>query len=543
MIEIGMNGIVKNYGYKNVLNGVDLEIQTGERVALVGRNGSGKTTIFKIIAGEEAPNAGSFSLRKGSSVGYLEQIPALENTQASTRQVLQQPFAEAMRVEAEMRRLEEAMASEADPDALQVLLDAYQEAQNAFAALDGYAMEEEFARVTTGFGLEPLLERPFNVLSGGQKTIVKLAATILRQPSILLLDEPTNHLDIATLEWFESFISKYRGTVLIISHDRYFLDRVANKTVILEAGTCQSYNGNYSYSLQEQERQMLLEFEQYKNQQKKIEAMQAAIKRLREWGTQGDNPKFFRKANELERRLEKMELLDKPQLEAQKIPIHFSGQRSGREVLVLRDFNLRIAGLSLLEGASLTLLEKQRLCLMGGNGTGKTTLVRAVLDQHSDFTGELVMNPSAKIGYIPQEIRFEDDKESVLAAFRSAHPCPEHIARSILGRFTFYGEHVMKRVGGLSGGEKVLLKLAMLIQNQVNFLMLDEPTNHIDIELRQMLEEALQDYKGTLLFISHDRYFINAIATHVAVLENHGFSLYDGNYDAYRAESEKLTQR
>ena len=511
MIEIGINGITKNFGFKQILNGVDFEIMTGERAAIVGRNGTGKTTLFRIIAGEEPPDKGSVSIRRGAAVGMLEQIPTLYDTVATTREVLMEPFAETLAVERALRGLEARMAVEAD--SLDGIMAEYAVLQDRYTALGGYAMEEEFGKIVNGFGLGALLDRPFNVLSGGQKTIVKLASTILTHPDILLLDEPTNHLDIATLEWFEGFIRGYRGTVVIISHDRYFLDKVATKTILLENGACTVFAGNYSFSLREQERLLLLEFEQYKNQQKKIAAMKAAIKRFRDWGARGDNEKFFQKANELEKRLEKMELIERPQLEKTPLPIHFAGERSGHEVLRLEGFSLSLGGTALFREADLLLVEKEKLCLLGANGTGKTSLVRAILGEEDGYGGRVTVNPSVKLGYIPQEIRFPNDTATVLDTFRGEYVCSEGEARNILAKYYFFSDSVFKRVGGLSGGEKVLLKLAVLLQNRVNLLVLDEPTNHIDIETREMLEDALSEYKGTLLFVSHDRYFIRRIAT------------------------------
>jgi len=529
-----MNGVIKNYGFKNVLNGVHLEIMTGDRVAIVGRNGAGKSTLLKIVAGQEAPNQGIVSIRKGASVGYLEQIPELSAQGVTTREVLMEPFDQLLCIEGRLRALEREMAAQADPQALERLMRQYAHQQNLFVAMDGYAVEENLGRIATGFGLTELLDRPFNVLSGGQKTVVKLACTILRKPDILLLDEPTNHLDVRTLEWFEAYLAKYKGTALIVSHDRYFLDRVADKTLVLDAGVCQMFHGNYTFSQREQERLLMMAFEQYKNQQKKVEAMRAAIKRFHDWGTQADNPKFHRKAKELEKRLEKMELIEKPQLEKQKIPIAFRGERTGREALRLRGLSLSIGDLRLLDDAALTLLYREKACLTGDNGTGKTTLLRALLGELPLPEAVVRFAPGVKIGYIPQEVRFENGQASLLDVFRRACPCPEHVARGVLAKYSFYGEDVFKRVSALSGGEKVLLHLAILVRQEINFLLLDEPTSHIDIETREMLEEALLDFGGTLLFVSHDRYFIQRIATRVLEIEGRRLHSYAGDYAAYR---------
>lgn len=535
MIEIGMNDIVKNYGFKNILNGASFEIMTGERAAIVGRNGTGKTTLFKILSKQENADKGTVSIRRGATVGMLEQIPHLYDTSSTTREVLTEPFLPLMQAESRLHELEALMAETTDK--LDELMEEYSSLQDRYTAMGGYEMEENFGKIVTGFGLAPLLDRPFNVLSGGQKTIVKLASVILMQPDILLLDEPTNHLDIKTLEWFEGFLSQYRGTVVLISHDRYFLDRVATKTILLESGCCTVFNGNYSYSLREQERLLMLEFEQYKNQQKKIAAIKAAIKRYREWGTRGDNPNFFKKVHELEKRLDKMELIEQPQMEKVPIPIRFAGERSGHDVLELKDFSLTMGETSLFENAELLLIEKEKLCLLGNNGTGKTSLIKTILGEYTDYRGEVKINPSAKIGYIPQEIRFDKDTNTVLDVFRKEYICSEGEARSILARYYFYSDNVHKRVSGLSGGEKVLLKLAALIQNQVNFLILDEPTNHIDIETREMLEDALSNYRGTLLFISHDRYFIRKIASRVVEIRDKKIERFEGSFALLDSES------
>lgn len=518
MLEIGMKDVVQNYGFASVLSGAGLEIMTGDRVALVGRNGSGKSTILKIIAGLEAPVSGIVTVRRGATVGYLEQIPQLLSRDTDVHAVLMEPFGDVIDVETRMRALEARLSVETDADALDKLMRSYAHQQSAYESMGGYAIEEEIARVATGFGIVPLLSRPFNVLSGGQKTIVCLARTILAKPDILLLDEPTNHLDIKTLEWFEAYVAKYRGTVIVVSHDRYFLDQVAQKTILLENGQCTLYHGNYTFSQKEHERELLLQFEQYKNQKKRMEAMQAAIARFRDWGARGDNPAMFAKAKMLEARLEAMERIEKPKLEAQRLPLAFAGGRTGKEALVLRDLSVTIGDLKLVSKANCTIFYQDRVCLSGENGSGKTTLLRAILGTLPMAGGEAVLTARARIGYIPQEIRFAE-KASVLAAFRAECPCAEGQARGILAKYAFYGEHVNKRAMSLSGGEKMLLKLCILVQQQINFLVLDEPTNHIDIATREMLEESLLSFSGTLLFVSHDRYFISKVATRRLVIE------------------------
>ena len=536
MIEIGVNQIVKSYGFGNVLADVNLEIQTGERTAIVGHNGAGKTTLFRIITGEETPDSGTVTIRKEATIGYLEQIPSLLPNEASVEDLLSLSFAHITELEDKLKQLEKQMV-DAQNSELEKLMNKYSLLQDQFIALDGYEIKDQLGYIVSVFGLKPILNRPFNALSGGQKTVVKLAAAILKKPNILLLDEPTNHLDIKTLEWFEDYLAKYKGTVVIISHDRYFLDKVATKTVILDKGFCNVYKGNYSYSLKEQERQLLLEFENHKTQQKKIEAMKAAIKRYRDWAARADNERLYKKAKELEKKLEKMEIIEKPDMEKKKLPVKFSGGRTGHDVLMLNDISINLGGNQLFDNAQLQLYVKEKACLMGDNGTGKTTLINALMGNNVEFSGDVSINPSAKIGYIPQEIRFQDAKNTVLDEFKKGYICTENEARGILAKYYFFRDDVYKRVGMLSGGEKVLLKLAILQQEEINFLILDEPTNHIDIETREILEEALLAYTGTLLFISHDRFFINKIASKIICIQDRQLISFNGNYDEHKSYS------
>lgn len=534
MITINLNHVAKNYGFNPVLKDVNLEIMSGERTAIVGRNGSGKTSLFKMITGEETPDKGTVSIRKGATIGYLEQIPILLEGDMSVEDVLNTSFTEIKEFEKQLNKLEGLMSKTTDSHKLTKLLNDYARMQEQFLLMDGYEVTDQLNHMVSIFHLKELLKQSFNTLSGGQKTRVKLAATLLKKPDILLLDEPTNHLDIQTLEWLEVFLTRYLGTVVIISHDRYFLDRVVTKTILLDGGKCETFKGNYSFTLKERERLLLLEFEKFKTQQTKVEAMKAAIKRFREWGAKGDNEKFFKKAKELEQRLEKLELLENPKHGRPKLNLQFTGARTGSDVLMVEDFSLIVGDQLLFDEASVQIYIKEKVCMMGANGTGKTSFVKAAIGENLDFGGKITLNPSAQIGYIPQEIRFEDEKEMVLDAFRREYRCTEGEARNILAKYYFFSDDVFKRANTLSGGEKVLLRLAVLIQKEVNFLILDEPTNHIDIETREILEEALLDYKGTLLFISHDRYFINKVANKLIHTQDKKLIRYNGNYAEYK---------
>ena len=532
MIEILVQDVHIDFGFKKILRGAGFEIQTGEKAAVVGGNGSGKSTLLKIIVGELKCDSGSVALRKGASIGYLEQESEID-CGGTVGEYIKEAQRSVFELEDEMHCLEARM-SEADEGALEKLISEYGRAQNKFAAMSGYETDENFNRICTAFkfGADALIKN-CRELSGGQKTVVKLAKILLLAPDILLLDEPTNHLDIETLEWLEDFIIGYRGTAVVVSHDRYFLDKIAKKTILLEQGAASVYAGNYSYCLREQERLMMIEFEQYKNRQRMIEAMRAAIKRFREWGALNpSNKAHHRRAANMEKRIEKLDAIERPRTEPDILPLALTAAgRSGKRTLTIKDLCFSYGGETVFFGAEAEVLYRERVALLGQNGAGKTTLIRLILKQIEPSSGTVDIAESAKIGYIEQEIAFEDESATVLRAFREDARIGENDARRILARFFICGDEVYKKVGGLSGGERVILRLAMVMQRPVNFLILDEPTNHLDIDTVELLEASLADYRGTLLFVSHDRYFINKIATKVISVGDGRFETHDGNYD------------
>ena len=545
MIEIALQDVEIDFGFKKILKGVSFVVTTGEKVALVGSNGSGKTTIFRIIMGLQNCDKGSATLRRGATIGYLEQESDIADMAMTVEEFLKDTQQAVFNMEAKLRSLETRMGEPSAPGQLDKLLAEYDKLQNEFTASGGYETEASFNRICNAFKLGgEMLKMKCAELSGGQKTVVKLAKVLLQAPDILLLDEPTNHLDIETLEWLEEFLREYKGTVVLVSHDRYFLDKTVKKTILLYKGKVESYHGNYSFCLQEQERLMLLEFEQYKNQQKKIEAMEAAVKRFREWDA-------GKAAVIMQRRIDRIKLLDRPQLEKDKLPIHFAmGQRSGKRVLTIRDLTFAYpardtlttpaqtdssvaGGSALLSNANMEILFKDRVCLLGANGIGKSTIIRLILGRLTPLKGSVSLAESAKVGYIEQEVSFIDERATILDAFREDAKIHENEARRILAKFFITGDDVHKRLHSLSGGERVILRLAMLLQRPINFLILDEPTNHLDIDAKELLEESLANYQGTILFISHDRYFINRLATKVVCFRDKALVSVDGNYDDY----------
>ena len=536
MIEIELNKIKKNYGLRNVLDGFSLQLKTGEKVALIGQNGSGKSTILKIIAKQESIDSGTINIRSGAKIGILNQIYENEKEDISVEDFLYKSFEEILKIEKKLNKLETQMSTEANTDKLEKLINEYGRTQERFSLIGGYETQEKFNKICSRFYInKDLLKQNYNLLSGGEKTRVNLAKLLLTQPDILLLDEPTNHLDIHSLEFLEELILKYKGTVLIVSHDRYFLDKVINKTVLLENGKENIYYGNYSYFLKEDERRTLTQFENYKNQQKQIEKMKESITTLRKFGELAGNEMFFKRAKNIEKRLEKMEIIDRVDLNKKALDLKFNiKSRSGNDVLKIENLEKKFDQKVIFKDANLTLNYGEKVALIGENGSGKSTLIKIILGQDTNFDGNLKLGTAIKFGYIFQNIIFEDNDKTVLDYFLEGNNFSETEARNKLARYGFRQENVFKRIGKLSGGEKVRIILMKLIQKDINFLILDEPTNHIDIDTREILEEALKEYKGTVLFISHDRFFINAIANRILNIEDCKIKSYYGNYDDFK---------
>ena len=544
MIEITLSNVDKNFGFKKIFDSFDLEIKTGEKVGLIGPNGCGKSTLFKLITKEEVPSSGIVTTRKGSKIGFLPQMPTFQNENVSVGEFLNSSFEEIYKISKEIHLLENAMTNPQNDD-MEKILNKYGILQQRFDDLGGYLIDSKISEICNKFGIDSeLLERDFSKLSGGEKTIVCFAKIMLSDPDILLLDEPTNNLDIDTLEWLEKFLQNYTGTILMSSHDRYFLDKVATKIVLIERGKSEIFHGNYSYYLKENERRILSEFEHYKDQQKMIEAMKKKIKQLQEFGRKAfpSGESFFKRAASIQKRLDKIELVNKPET-AKEIPLNFQmSNRSGKQVLTVHNLNLSIEDKTLLEQVSFDVLFKDRICLMGKNGCGKSTLIKYMIDLYNGKRQEkndIKIGSNVLIGYIPQIIEFEDDNKTLLEIARKTFNGTETQLRSSLAKFLFYSNDVFKRINMLSGGEKVRLKLFELMQQNINFLIMDEPTNHIDITTREVLESALSEFQGTILLISHDRYFINEIAKKILYVEDKNIIEYLGNYDEYRNKKEK----
>ncbi|HDR7711128.1 ABC-F type ribosomal protection protein [Bacillus cereus] len=544
MTICSVNNVMKSFGGNIIFENISLEIKNGERVGLVGRNGSGKTTIFGLLTGMESLDAGAIHMKKGTRIGHVAQIPKFDEVM-TVYDVLSSAFKVEKELEKEMHALEKNMAVEQEQSALEKLMERYGVIQEKFAFLGGYEIEANIMKVANGLQVTDLFSRVFTELSGGEQTKVSLAYMLLQKPDLLLLDEPTNHLDLFAVEWLEQFLKEYTGTVIVISHDRYFLDEVVTKIFDLEDGEIHVYHTNYSQFVEEKEERLLQEFQAYQEQQKKIKKMKEAIKRLREWANQANPPNegLHKRARNMERALERIEKLKRPILERKQMGLQFEGQeRSGKDVVVMKEVSKGFAGRPLFEQANLHVRFQERAAIVGRNGTGKTTLLKLLLEEINPDVGEIRIGSSVKIGYLSQHT-YGNVKSNVLEAFREYVAVTEGEARHILAKFLFYGPAVFKKVTQLSGGEKMRLRLAQLMYQDINFLILDEPTNHLDIESREVLEEALEQYNGTILAVSHDRYFLNKLFEKTYWIDECKLFEFAGNYAWARQKWEEKLEK
>lgn len=542
MIELALNGVVKYFGANLVLKNITFEVHGGERVGLVGRNGSGKSTIMKLISGDEMQDKGSIMLKKGTKIGYLAQIPEYP-IGCKVGEVLNIAFSKLDILEEQMKKLELTMNLLQGTELERTLMQ-YSELQHEYELAGGYEKEEKLSKVCKGLRFNSsFLDQAFDTLSGGEKTTVILGKLLLENPGLMLLDEPTNHLDVMAIEWLEEYLKTYKGMVIIVSHDRYFLDRVVTKIVEVEDMESETYKGNYSTFVNAKENKMMLQFEAYEDQQKKIKAMEKAIKELRDWAIRADNNKFFRRAASMQLRLNKIEKIEKPVLEKTNIKLTFNNSdRSGQEVIKIDSLFKSFENKELLMGAELLIRFGERIALIGGNGTGKSTIIKLLLGEELADRGSTSLGANVKVGYLPQNIVFSNEELTVLECFRDGITISEGKAREYLAKYLFYGENVYKKVKSLSGGEKSRLKLGKLLYEDINLLILDEATNHLDIDSIETLEEALEGFKGTIFFVSHDRYFINKLCSGIVAIEDKKLVNYMGNYEYYRQKEDESIQ-
>ncbi|MDT2813557.1 ABC-F family ATP-binding cassette domain-containing protein [Vagococcus carniphilus] len=544
MILLQANQIARLFGDEVLFENMQLEVQDRSRIALVGRNGAGKSTLLKILAGIEEPDKGTISKTKDLTMGYLDQHTGLESTKTIWEEMLT-VFEPIQKMEKRLRQLENQIADEqiqADEKRYQQVLVEYDRLQHEFNDLNGYGYESEIKSVLHGFRFEEdYLDHLISNLSGGQKTRLALAKLLLEKPDLLILDEPTNHLDIETLSWLENYLKNYRGALLMVSHDRYFLDKIVEEVYEISRRKMSHYKGNYSRYLDQKAERLEREWKEYEKQQVEISKLEDFVARnlVRASTT--------KRAQSRRKQLEKMDRIERPQGDEKSAHFLFGIERqSGREVLEVEEAAVGYNQTVLCEPIDFQIRKQEAIALVGPNGVGKSTLLKSIIGDIPFVKGKSKVGHHVSIGYYDQEQANLNSQQSVLEELWSEHrTTSEKDIRTVLGSFLFSGEDVKKTIPLLSGGEKARVALAKLSMNRDNFLILDEPTNHLDIDSKEVLENALIDYEGTLLFVSHDRYFINRIATSVLELSETGGKLYHGNYDYYlekKLEEEQLKE-
>ncbi|RAV00227.1 ribosomal protection-like ABC-F family protein [Paenibacillus sp. YN15] len=545
MLTVNCQNVKKYHAAQLVLENVTFGLLHGEKAGLVGRNGCGKTTLLRLVAKLDNPDEGMLAVRKNARIGYLEQIPGVA-AGLTVREVLEAGFRELLDCRERMTVLESAMSSpDMSPEQLESHLAEYAKLQERFEREGGYGLDARIDQVAEGLRIpREWFGRVYHSLSGGEKTKVGLASQLLREPELLLLDEPTNHLDMAAVEWLEEFLRKYAGACLIVSHDRYFLDRVVTKIVELEDGESTVFHTDYTGYAKEKEEMLIRQFADYQEQQKKIKKMREAIKQLLEWGRIGDNGKFFRRAANMQRALDRMEKLKRPAVDRKEAEFGLQlVERSGKQVVVMEGVTKQYGQRRILEEVSGELLYGEKIMLIGDNGSGKSTLLKLILEEVLPDSGFVRLGSRVEVGYLAQQQAPLHPEQSVLDYYRREAGMEEGEARNRLAAYLFYGAEVFKSVGQLSGGEWTRLRLALLVHMKPNLLILDEPTNHMDIASREALEEALEDYPGTILAVTHDRYLINRLAEKIWELDRGGLGVYLGGFDEYKAESVRRKAR
>ena len=531
MIDISVRDLTKAFEVNNnILDGLTFQVQHGERVGILGRNGTGKTTLFRLMVGELTEDKGEIDIARGKRLGLVSQIPhypagyTVEDVLATAEERLNA-------MQARMRKLEELMAVSSD----RALLSEYDELLSRFEMLGGYDAEVRRSKVANGLDIPPAMRgQLFDSLSGGEKTRVNLARLILEDTDILLLDEPTNHLDMHATEWLEDYLLHFKGTVLAISHDRWFLDKVAQRIIEIVNGKAEFYNGNYTFYAEEKQRRYEELRRQYEKNQKEIAHLQKAADDLHLWAFMGAD-KLHKRAFSMEKRIARLQTAERPR-EDKKLSVRFRQKEFfGDEVLVLEDVAKSYGEKKLFSGIDELIEPGERIALIGDNGTGKSTLIKMIMGEEYPDEGRIKLGPSTKIAYLPQIIHFDVPQRNLVdTMLYSKRDITPQKARDRLAAFHFRGEDVFKSVSVLSGGEQSRLRLCMLMDDEVNFLILDEPTNHLDIASREWIEEAVEAFDGTLLFVSHDRYFINRFATRVWELEEQRITDYPMGFARYR---------
>jgi ATPase subunit of ABC transporter with duplicated ATPase domains len=537
MTDISVYNLIKSFEIgNNVLDGLSFTVTEGERVAILGKNGSGKTTLFRILTGELDYDEGNVTLAPGKRIGLISQIPVYPEGW-TTEDVLRTAQKALNNAELRMREIETQLEHSTESE---LLLKEYDRLQSDFERLGGYEADAERNRVANGLEItQDMRSRLFDNLSGGEKTRVNLARLILEDTDILLLDEPTNHLDLQATEWLEEYISHFKGTVLAISHDRYFLDKVAQRCIEITDGKAEFYSGNYSFYTEERQRRFNEKMKQYEKDSAKIAQLQKAAEQMHLWAFMG-NDKLHKRAFSMEKRIAKLKQTERPTIQ-KKLSVKFKeASFTGDEAVVMADVSKRFGAKQLFSGLDLEIVGGECVAILGKNGTGKTSLLRIMTGEMDADSGYTYLGPQVRCAYLPQIVTFSNDSRSALDTMLYDCRCTPQQARDRLAAFGFQGERVMTPVGVLSGGERSRLKLCMLMGSDINLLILDEPTNHLDIASREWMEDALSDYEQTLVFVSHDRYFIDKFATRILFFNEDGtVTDYRGGYRDFSAWRER----
>ena len=529
MVDIQVTNLTKFFVIgENLLENLTFEIQEGECVAILGRNGCGKTTPFNILTGQMDYDSGEVYVNPNKKLGLISQIPRFPEGY-TVEDILRSAFADILRVRQKMELLEREMAN----GATDAQLREYDALTNRFQTGGGYDMDVEVDKICNGLGITPeQRSQEFSSLSGGEKTRVNLARLLLEKTDILLLDEPTNHLDLNSVEWLEQYINAFKGTVLTISHDRYFIDQVADRVIEITEGHAEFYSGNYSFYMDEKQARFDLQLKQYEQEQAKLRQLGYTVERMKGWGI--NNRTLYRRAMSIQHRMERIRKTEKPKKERTMKASFGEKEFSGDIVFKMKNVSKSFGDRVLFSDVNLTVEGGERIALLGDNGTGKTTFIRCLLGDE-DCAGKIQFGPTVKFGYLPQIIHFDHPERSLYDTMLYEKNCTPQTARDRLGAFLFQGEDVFKQVGNLSGGEQSRLRLCMLMDEKINLLILDEPTNHLDIASREWVEAAIEEFEGVLLFVSHDRYFIEKFAERIWLLEDGTIRDFPCGYQKYRS--------
>lgn len=529
MVDISVNNLTKFFVIgENLLQGLSFEIQEGERVAILGRNGCGKTTLFRILTKEIDYDEGEVYVNPNKRLGLISQIPIFPEGY-NVEDVLRSAFRELQQVQKKMRQLENMMQAGATESQLRE----YDGLSSRFQAGGGYEMDVEVDKICNGLGIsQEQRSQEFASLSGGEKTRVNLARLLLEKTDILLLDEPTNHLDLNSVEWLENYIKAFKGTVLAISHDRYFIDQIAQRVIEIVDGHAEFYSGNYSFYMDEKQARFDLQMKQYEQEQAKLKQLGYTVERMKGWGI--NNRTLYRRAMSIQHRMERIKRTERPKAERTMKATFGEKDFSGDVVFKMKNVSKSFGERTLFSDVNLNVEAGERIALLGDNGTGKSTFIKCLLGEE-DCAGKIQFGPTVKWGYLPQIIHFDHPERSLYDTMLYEKNCTPQTARDRLGAFMFQGEDVFKSVGNLSGGEQSRLRLCMLMDEKINLLILDEPTNHLDIASREWVEAAIEEFEGVLLFVSHDRYFIEKFAERIWLLEDGTIRDFRCGYQKYRS--------